>query len=395
MEVANIGQVPILENAPDILVTFADFLNLMEDVFEKDRNILQFAKDMDAYTTVMFNHSANVAFQFYNVIKDDKDLTKDEIREWTVAAFVHDVGKLTTPLSVLNSQTAFLNPDGTVNQKAVKEKTIMMRHSIDGLSLVDKYQLSDRMKFAAIGHHVDAKAIENGPEGEFEGATDSRDTWKTSYTNQYGNKPVENLLMQECSWVTEKDKSMIEVLSAIDSTEAMHAKDRSYKPKKDWDTIRKCHISDYKKGALDKKTVDKLVKNKLYTESFESLESLRVESRLRYFIFKKGKDLPYQISNDKMNEIINDPQCGISFFKQEENGSYSVDMGDGCLFDVSNKEEIPFIIEQAKPALFKVERSLLDSQKLMFIPVQQGQAQEQGIKIPQSGDKENPFEHGL
>lgn len=378
MNIPRTLEIPVTDESPKVIKTYAEFLDIMENAFNKNKNILQFAKDMDAYSTTSFNHSVNVALQFYNAIKDNKDLSKEEKEEWTLAAFVHDAGKLTTPLHILHSKTNYRNEDGSQNlQLLIKEKKVMMQHSIDGLEVAKKYGFTDRMTFAVIGHHVNTTAIEKGPEHKFEGASFSKDTWTESYSSKYGEHPIETVLMNNCSWITEKEKLLVETLSVIDGAEAMRSNDRTYRPKtKPWDEVYKLQCFDLEKGALNKNLVESLTNNEAFKKSFDELQSFNAADKIRYFIFEKGKDLSYLLSEDKISEIFNNPQCGISFFKEEKDGSYTIDVGDGCSFDVPQKEELSIMIKKAKPSFYKVTAEITIPGKVKFSPMQEKENEE-------------------
>lgn len=371
MKVPKTLEIPITENSPEVLKTYAEFLDLMDRTFDKNQKLLQYAKDLDAYSTTTFNHSVNVALQFYNAIKNNKNLSQEEKEEWTISAFVHDAGKLETPLNVLHSKTNYRNEDGSQNlELMLQEKKIMMEHSIKGLDVAEKYGFSDRMVLAVIGHHVNAEAIEKGPQHQFKGASLSKDTWISSFAPKYGNNPIENILMKNCNWITEKDKVMIETLSVIDGAEAMRATDRVYRPnQKSWEEVYKLQCFDLEKGALNKNLVESLTNNEAFKKSFDELQSFSSPDKIRYMIFEKGKDLSYVLSDDKITEIFNNPQYGIPFFKEEKDGSFTIDTGDGNYFDVLQKEELPLIIKNANPSVYMISSEITEPGKVKFSPV--------------------------
>lgn len=373
MNIPKTLEIPITENSPEVLKTYAEFLDIMDRTFDKNKNLLQYAKDLDAYSTTTFNHSVNVALQFYNAIRKNPELSQEEKEEWTISAFVHDAGKLTTPLNVLHSKVNYRKEDGTQNlELMLQEKKIMMEHSINGLDTAKKYGFSDRMIFAVIGHHVNTEAIEKGPQCQFEGASKSKDTWEASFSSRYGDHPIENVLMSNCSWITQKDKTMVETLSVIDGAEAMRSTDRVYRPnQKSWEEVYKLQCFDLKKGALNKNLVNSLTNNDAYKNSFDELQSFNSPDKIRYMIFEKGKDLPYVLSGDKIAEIFNNPQYGIPFFKEEKDGSFVIDTGDGNYFDVLQKEELPLIIKKAKPSIYVISSEINEPGKVKFSPVQE------------------------
>lgn len=165
---------------------------------------------------------------------------------------------------------------------------------------------------------------------------------------------------------------MVETLSVIDGAEAMRSTDRVYRPnQKSWEDVYKLQCFDLEKGALNKNLVDSLTNNDAFKNSFNELQSFGSPDKIRYMIFEKGKELPYVLSGDKIAEIFNNPQYGIPFFKEEKDGSFVIDTGDGNYFDVLQKEELPLIIKKAKPSIYVISSEINEPGKVKFTLVQE------------------------
>lgn len=321
------------------LKEFFVFEKTMSKIFDIFPNVLEYAKTLDSYSTSTFNHSVNVALHFHNIIVKDSSLSEREILEWTAAAFVHDAGKLTTPLDILHSKINYKNESISQEDRFVA-RTKMMRHSIDGLEVAEAYNFNKKMLFAVIGHHIDAKAIDNGPEENFFGATFSRDTWEKSFGKDY----VEKMLQENCKWVTKKDRQMLKTLSIIDTVEAMRSFERMYNNKepKKWEMILRFNKEDAANGKLDPSLVESITKSHLFQKSFDELQSYNSPQRIRHLVFEKGKDIPYVLSADKINEIMENPSCGEPFFKfEKEKAIFVIDVGDGRMLSLPLQKEVP------------------------------------------------------
>lgn len=335
MQIPKILTVPVTENATQTIKTVSSFEEIMKQIFEENQNVLWYAKTLDAFSTGTFNHSANVAFHLYNFLSKDNRYSEDEVKEWTTAALVHDAGKLTTPIDILHSKEKFNDP-------AISNRNfeVMMRHSIDGYEVAKEYGFDKRSTFAIIAHHVDAKAIENGSQAGFKDATASRKTWEKSFGNGY----VEQLLTEAGSWLTEKDKYAVEALTVIDAIEAMRSTERFYNQNKciDWENISKYHGNDAEKGALNKSIVEKTSKSVTYQNEFNELQSYKPNRIVRHLVSEMAKDFVCNISKDKMEEIKNNPEYGEAFFKKnDKNGQFVIDLGNGEELVIPKKEDVP------------------------------------------------------
>lgn len=308
----------------------ATFTNTMDQIFETYPDVLRYAIDLDAYSSTTFHHSVNVAFQMYDTLSKTANYSKNEILEWTAAAFVHDAGKLATPLDLLHSKEKYRD---SVEVNAEKDPyTIMMEHSICGYDVIQKnYNFTPVMQFAVIGHHIDAKAIDNGPVLGFAGASESRRTWDKSFPNHQ----IEKTLCENFSWITHQDASILKLLTILDSAEAMRSTERLYNNRKamNWSVVNNILQKDAEAGKIDKAIADRF-QNKQVQDRFSQLQSEHISQSIRKLVAEKGQDIPYKLSVDKIEEIKQNPSLGETF------------MRDGDLFKiVSGEMDIDFNLD--------------------------------------------------
>lgn len=289
----------------------AMFTNAMDQIFEKYPDVLRYAKDLDAYSSTTFHHSANVAFHMHDTLSKSETHSKEEVLEWTAAAFVHDAGKFTTPLDLLHSKEKFRN-DAEKEVSKDDSYAIMMEHSINGYEFSQKYDFTPTMQLAVIGHHIDAKAIDNGPENGFKGASESRKTWDKSFPDNY----IEKTLCKNFSWVTEKDKKALEFLTIFDMAEAMRSTERMYNQQQavDWNAMLDFFQKDVSKGKIDASIAD-LFTNESVRNNFDDLQQQNIFNNVRYLVAEKGQDIPFHLSADKIEEIKATPSLGEAFLK--------------------------------------------------------------------------------
>ncbi len=97
-------------------------------------------KNRDEYT---YNHSINVAI--YSVfIGNLLNLTKQDLKELTRAALLHDIGKSKIPKEILNKK-------GKLTEE---EFEVVKRHTLDGYELSqDMHFLSEKVRCAILHHH--------------------------------------------------------------------------------------------------------------------------------------------------------------------------------------------------------------------------------------------------
>lgn len=98
-----------------------------------------FLKSYDEYT---FSHSSNVAL-LCNLFASWLRLSDEETTYLTAAGFLHDIGKLKIPHSILNKQTRLTD----------KEYEIMKKHTILGYRILQTQNIPNEIKLGALMHH--------------------------------------------------------------------------------------------------------------------------------------------------------------------------------------------------------------------------------------------------
>lgn len=320
------------------------FESTMEKIFEEKPYLADYAKAIDAKSTVTFNHSINVALLTYVELNKDSNFTQEDIKKYTAAAFAHDVGKLTTPDEILHAGKE-VDMQQKYNGKESKID-IMMRHSIDGYDVAKAYGFNKEEIAAGITHHIADSALEAGQDGNYKGATESRRSWNLSYGEGY----IESILKDELSWATDKDIKALEVISFTDVIESLRDKSRPYKLQNEWNEIN----ADGKQSVVDVVDFDTKSKkmNPIFADNVMSQEfrdntdfyiSAGSPQRMREFIAEKtnDKESMYVFSATKVNDILANPEVGIMFVK-DINGQTSIDLGHGQILDIGKKEILSF-----------------------------------------------------
>lgn len=333
------------------------FVNTMNEIFDDYPEVLRYAKRIDAYSSTTFNHSVNVALQTHNILVKNPSYTKEEIKEWTAAAFVHDIGKLTTPLDILHSKEKYRN-NNEWDENCKTPYAIMMEHSIDGYDLAISSNFTPKMVFTSVAHHIDAKALNNGPIKGFEGATDSRKTWR----NSFPNNQIEKMFCNNFYWVNEKDIETVKIISTCDAVEAMRSNERMYnnRQQKTWESISNIFKEDYEIQKVDDMQMG-LFSDKDDQEEFDLLQSHNCSQMIRKQVSKKGKDIPFELSEDKIQEIVDNPWFGEEFFtpvEKEVGIGYEINIGDGRILELERINNIPSFDNHVNLIDFEKERSM-------------------------------------
>lgn len=285
----------------------AGFEACMESQLKKYPQAARILAELDAKSSTTYKHSIQVGLQFYaRVTRADFGLLSgEEIHNWTLGAILHDAGKIYTTSRVLHS--------GRLARGDVPE---MMAHSIQGIYALKRNPgLPKEVFAAAIGHHLSAKSIDH----QFEGAGQSKDTWDATF----GEGFVDRLIKSELSWMQDKDKYALKILSFMDCLEAERADYRSYKNAFDWGheeepgTVAYCMAKDAERGMLDK-TLITSVKDPAFRNQFDTLGAVGIEQKARNIMYQK-RLIPKECAvstQDKMNEILEHPETGLLFFKE-------------------------------------------------------------------------------
>lgn len=305
-----------------------EFMRTVEYIFEKNPKVAECLKEIDGKSSTTYSHSVNVAFHVYEMISQNKEFhyTPDEIKRWTEAALVHDTGKLTTNNEVLHSK-AKMRGETISKEQDDLNFSHMMRHSLDGLKKGLDFQFEKESISAIIGHHVKAEFLDKGPAGGFEGASLSKKEW----IQEFGEGYIESLLMEHCSWMTEKDIFALKTISFCDELEATRATDRSYTLQHYWD---KDDFTKNEFGLSHGLSVENVIKqdvsnnvlspifkdialDKQFQAHFDDLQKLEAHKELKDLIAEYTKDVKVKVYEDKAKEIQENPELGQLFFEEK------------------------------------------------------------------------------
>ena len=329
--------IPVTEMSLTPLKVLESFESTMDKLFDEKPYLMDYAKAIDAKSTVTFDHSVNVALMTYSTLSKDPEYSKEDVEKYTAAAFVHDVGKLTTPDEILHAGKNVNLRTEKYNEKESK-LAVLMRHSIDGIEVAKQFGFTKEECAAGITHHIKDASLEAGLEGDFQGATDSREDWITSFGDGY----VESLLIENLGWIKDKDIRAFEAISFSDVVEALKDSKRQYKEYKSWDeTVAICKL-DVNNQRMNPKYMD-VVSSESYQNEMDFLMSAGSPQRMRELVAEKTKDREstYVFSNTKVNEILKDPSLGVMFVK-DVNESPNIDLGNGQILDIGKKEILSF-----------------------------------------------------
>lgn len=343
-------QIPISTHMGTPLDIASDFDELLKEIINERPNVAEYLKTLDSQSTVTFNHSVNVALLTYYKMASDNEFTKNDIKNYVSAALVHDAGKLTTPQDILHSKVDYRtlkNPEDKV--KADEEVKIMMRHSIDGYDVAKTYGFNKEERASCITHHIDSKVLENGLYNkDFTGATNSRWSWKITYEKDY----IENLLSYELNWIKQKDVNALEIISFCDVVEATRSTERSYRgSSKEWgDIVPKTFdgipqtVSEIMLDNVNKSKMNENFLDDIYNDSFrrhvDFFQSCGAPQRARELVNEVTRNVPYVLSNDKINEVLNNPELGLMFYAEKDTDKgkiFVLDVGDGREIEVQSK----------------------------------------------------------
>lgn len=352
---------------------FNKILNQSYDYETGTNYVADYLRELDSKSSTTFNHSVRVAANVFRELSKDKSFSRQEVLDYTRAALLHDVGKLTTNDNVLHIDHS-LAPLKFQMDKSTGEKRYsndfpkfihMMQHSLDGISKAKELGFSKEDVFVSIGHHVASSCIESGPEGGFKNATYSRDSWEI----KNGSNFVEGLLKENCSWIKDKDKRALEVITFYDIIEALRSNDRAYMVQKEWGSPLDENLGRdfYKSGrgstvadiikinmtpkniniAKELQLVDKQTETRIYNitlqdmpssfekflepnewkklkKDFEITKRIPAIDMVRDKITNYYRNLPKELqnerkvtlSNTRIKEVVEDPKSGRAFFEE-------------------------------------------------------------------------------
>lgn len=276
---------------------FNKILNQSYDYETGTNYVADYLRELDAKSSTTFNHSVRVAANVFRELSSDKSFSRQEVLDYTRAALLHDVGKLTTNDNVLHVD------HNLIPIKFSKEhynsdfpKFIhMMQHSLYGIDKAKEFGFSKEDIFVSIGHHVAYSCIESGPEGGFKNATYSKDSWEI----KNGSGFVEKMLKENCSWIILEPN--------------------------EWKKLKKDFEITKRIPAID------MVRDKI-TNYYRNLpKELQNERKVT-------------LSNTRIKEVVEDPKSGRAFFEE-------ITLKDGrTMFVLDDKRlEIPIIFPPKAP----------------------------------------------
>lgn len=294
------------------------FLDMLKRIFTKYPFVSHYLKELDGKSTETFSHSVSVAFHMYALMESDGGFSNKDIFEWVSGALVHDAGKITTENAVLHSKVSFDDSDGFFAAKNAAF-TQLMRHSIDGESVGERYRFVKRMMMAVVGHHIDASVWDKSG---FEGATNSRKTWRQTFGEGY----VESVLGKYFLGATDNDYEAIKLLSFVDSVQAMRSTERRYKNSFPWSVDpnfpeQKTVVGVLQKSAAEGKvdlSLAEMASEPFFQQKFDDLESMRQDNAVRRMVSFFSRDKKVPLYDDKIEDILKDPIVGAEFFTKVE-----------------------------------------------------------------------------
>ena len=324
------------KNVRDITDRFEE---TVKRALKKYPDALNLITALDAKSSVTFKHSVTVALEFY--FQAAGKMSGEELESWTLGALLHDIGKLRTPVSVLHA-------DKPLEGGEVEE---MMAHSIQSYECLQGADVPREVFAAAIGHHMVSSALHR--EG-FEGAEYSKGTWKNTFEEGY----IRSVIEKSMSWMTERDVDHLDTIALTDVCEALRSSVRSYKQELHWGSKDELGTVDYfiNSDALAGKLNPAVAENIHefgFQRMFDVFMNLGMETRVREMISKMGLERSFELSNDKMAEIIHNPALGIEFAVPvvDDNGdrAFLIRQGgehDDCLLIRANEEGLPDVFSK-------------------------------------------------
>lgn len=135
-------------------------LHETDQLLQEGRNgahIFEMLHGIRNYDDLTFVHSLNVAL-ICNIFGGWLKLSKEDIKQLTLAGLLHDIGKLLIPREILTK-------DGKLDEK---EFQIVKMHPVKGYQAIKDSALDIRVKYAALMHHerCDGSGYPNGFVGD-------------------------------------------------------------------------------------------------------------------------------------------------------------------------------------------------------------------------------------
>lgn len=251
--------------------TLKNFQDIVKEQMIKYPQVKEILTDIERKSPTTLNHSVNVALHTYEKLNNYKGrFNEDKVKNWTLAALLHDIGKLNTPIEILHGSNL-----------SDEQFPIMMAHSMELENLKIKYDIENLPQECYItmrGHHIAYEFVEN----DFVGAINSRNTW-----NKYTDLTKD--MQEHFKGMNENDKFALELISFYDSVEALRSNERSYKQGFEWARIKNIVLSDTK--SSDKTPFIRL--------NPQFVNYLELDSYLKHF-----DDFQAEKMSDKIREMI-------------------------------------------------------------------------------------------
>jgi putative nucleotidyltransferase with HDIG domain len=146
---------------PSLVIVEKEFASVLDTIIDellKARELTVDLSDIRTTDDYTFSHSVNVAVLSITAGLS-LGLSRTELKEMGVGAFLHDIGKTLTPLSILNKA-------GTLEQA---EMDIIKKHPAEGFNLAMGKKLYSSKSLAVIHQHherVDGSGYPQGLRGE-------------------------------------------------------------------------------------------------------------------------------------------------------------------------------------------------------------------------------------
>lgn len=291
------------------------FLDLLERAMENRPYLLRYMLELDMKSPSTYNHSVLVSMHFYNnecrgvenmVTRNNTGSCFNErLEAYTIAALVHDAGKLSTPEYILHSKDNFRTMSLSEGNRRM---SVMHRHSIDGLAIAKEYGFTKEEAMVGLLHHVDSTVLDEASANGFEGAETSRDSW----VQEFGKGYVDKLMDKECSWIGVEDVRMVKEISFCDVVESLRSKERAYSGcrAKEWfaseggmiPSVYSIAMMDVANGKMDEKYLSRIKDNRFRNE-FDLIEESGITDKVRSLVKEKASSYGIDIREDYSEEL--------------------------------------------------------------------------------------------
>lgn len=126
----------------DVDLLLSRSLSLLESVKSSNFSVLDMLHNMRQYDDLTYAHSMNVAL-ICNVFAGWLNMSTQDIELATLCGLLHDIGKLKIPDSIIKKPAKLTDA----------EYEIIKTHPIEGYKLLNRLDLNDHIKNAALMHH--------------------------------------------------------------------------------------------------------------------------------------------------------------------------------------------------------------------------------------------------